>query len=244
MARSARAPAAIGCILAAGTAGLVLRPPRWLTRAAARRFPEILFSADTRAPAVALTLDDGPDASLTPRLLDVLAAHRCRATLFMLGSNALRCRDVVGRAADEGHELGNHLWEDRRSLVLSRAQFERDLLRTHEVLEGRAPVALMRPGGGLIRRDQLAVLERHGYRCVLGSVYPYDAHLPAGRYLAADVARRAAPGSIIILHEGRPDRAPILGLLEILLPRLRRRGFDVTTVSELMAFARLREHDA
>jgi peptidoglycan/xylan/chitin deacetylase (PgdA/CDA1 family) len=153
----------------------------------------------------------------------------------MLGSAAERCREIVRRTAGEGHELGNHLWEDRPSLRLSRAEFASQLLRTHEVLADHAPVSLMRPGSGLIRREQLDALVGHGCRCVLGSVYPYDVQLPAGRYLADDVLRRARPGSILVLHEGRADRSSVLDLLEVVLPGLRARGLEVVTVAELLA---------
>ena len=92
------------------------------------------------------------------------------------------------------------------------------------MLAEHAPVDLMRPGSGLIRRDQRELLRERGYRCALGSVYPFDAHLPAGRWLVADVLRRARPGAILILHEGRPERSPVVGMLHRLLSGLRARS--------------------
>ncbi len=32
-----------------------------------------------------MTFDDGPSATLTPKLLDLLAAHHIKATFFVLG---------------------------------------------------------------------------------------------------------------------------------------------------------------
>jgi peptidoglycan/xylan/chitin deacetylase (PgdA/CDA1 family) len=182
---------------------------------------------------VALTLDDGPHPSVTPAVLDLLAEHRCRATLFMLGGAAQRHPEIVRRAVAEGHELGNHQWEDRPCRRLPLPGFEVDLQRTHEVLAAHAPVHLMRPGSGLIRRDQRAALSARGYRCVLGSVYPFDAHLPQGARLARRVVRRASPGAIVILHEGRPERAGVLEMLAVVLAGLRARGLEATTVSDL-----------
>lgn len=65
---------------------------------------------------LALTYDDGPGPS-TERLLNVLAAHGARATLFCLGRNLrgealggdhARAVAIAARAVREGHELGNH----------------------------------------------------------------------------------------------------------------------------------------
>ena len=122
----------------------------------ARRHPDVLFHVTTGRPAVALTLDDGPDPSVTPEILDVLAAFGARATFFMLGEAALAHGAIVGRAVAEGHEIGNHGWRDRPCRRLALPTFLDDLRRAHAVLSAHAPVSLMRPGSGLIRRDQRA----------------------------------------------------------------------------------------
>ncbi len=46
------------------------------------------LTAPRRPGELALTFDDGPNATWTPRLLDVLARHEVRATFFLLGSRA------------------------------------------------------------------------------------------------------------------------------------------------------------
>jgi peptidoglycan/xylan/chitin deacetylase (PgdA/CDA1 family) len=212
----------------------VSRRGPWPARALARRYPEVVFSVPTARPAVALTLDDGPDPHVTPRVLDVLATAGARATLFMLGEAALGHGAVVARAVAEGHELGNHGWRDRPARGLPLAAFADDLRRTHAVLAEHAPVRLMRPGSGLIRRDQRAALPGLGYRCVLGSAYLWDAQLPQGPRLAAALARLGAPGAIVILHEG-PGRARAPAMLGALLERLAARGLAATTVGDLLS---------
>jgi len=58
--------------------------------------------------AVALTLDDGPGSNLTPAILDILAAHRIKATFFILGRNIAGREDMLRRIAAEGHQIGSH----------------------------------------------------------------------------------------------------------------------------------------
>jgi peptidoglycan/xylan/chitin deacetylase (PgdA/CDA1 family) len=211
---------------------MALRGP---VRAAARRWPDILFRAGAERRAVALTLDDGPDPSVTPAVLDLLAAAGCRATFFALGRAAERHPAIVARLVDEGHELGNHGWQDRPARALAAAEFEADLMSAHEVLAEHAPVSLMRPGSGLIRADQRRALRRRGYCCVLGSVYPLDAHLPQGPALGALVARWARPGDIVVLHEGPRSRVRVVAMLAAALEGLRERGLEATTVGGLLA---------
>src|SRR5438093_5855684 len=61
-------------------------------------------------PYIAMTFDDGPSAKLTPKLLDLLAAHHIKATFFLIGENVAEHPEVVAREAREGHEIANHTW--------------------------------------------------------------------------------------------------------------------------------------
>jgi peptidoglycan-N-acetylglucosamine deacetylase len=61
-------------------------------------------------PCVALTFDDGPDPTVTPRLLSVLEEKQAHATFFVVGFRAEASPDVVIRANGDGNEIGNHTW--------------------------------------------------------------------------------------------------------------------------------------
>jgi len=57
---------------------------------------------------IALTFDDGPDPSATPRLLKILADWNVHATFFLIGNNAQANPDVVRAILAGGHDIGNH----------------------------------------------------------------------------------------------------------------------------------------
>jgi peptidoglycan/xylan/chitin deacetylase (PgdA/CDA1 family) len=196
---------------------------------------DITFFAPTAGNLIALTLDDGPDPTLTPDVLDVLRAHDVRATFFLIGSRAAQAPRLVEEIRRAGHEIGNHLWREERTLSVSDAAFEQALLRTDAVLRTHDAPRLFRPGSGLISRDKTAIAKRHGYRCVLGSVYPFDAQFLSPRWTPRIVRRLLQPGDIVILHEGRPTRRPVLGVLDHVLSDARRRGFRAVTAGELLA---------
>ena len=54
-------------------------------------------------PYIALTFDDGPSSKLTPKLLDLLAAHHVKVTFFLIGQNVAENPDLAARELKEGH---------------------------------------------------------------------------------------------------------------------------------------------
>jgi len=213
---------------------LVVFQPAWIVSILAKRSPEVLYLVDTQEPVVALTIDDGPDPIGTPRILDVLGQHDAHATFFLITSRIPGNEEIVARAVEEGHELANHLTTDGRSILLSPAEFERQLLDAHDVLSRFADVRWFRPGSGWHNAEMLSILHEHGYRCALGSVYPFDPQIPSAWFAARYTLRNVQPGSIIVLHDygGRGERTATA--LATILPELNRRGFRVVTLSELL----------
>lgn len=217
--------------------GLLLTQPRWLSVWMGRRWPGVTFHVQTPAPVVALTIDDGPDPEGTPAVLEALARHGARATFFLVSDRVAGNGDLVRRILGEGHEIANHLTQVRPSICLSAADFERQLLEAHAALSAFGEVRWFRPGSGWFNRRMLAQVARHGYRCALGSVHPYDAQLPFTPWMAWRVARGASPGAVIILHDGPRMGGRTAAALERALPRLRARGLRVETLSVLVEAA-------
>jgi len=217
--------------------GVFLFRPQWIAALLARATPEVLWLGPPEQPLVGLTIDDGPDEVTTPQILDLLRQYDAHATFFFITSRVAGNEDVVARAVQEGHELGNHLNTDDPSVLLDPVEFEGQLLASHRVLSQFAAVQWFRPGSGWYNRQMLSILQRHGYRLVLGSVYPFDAQLRSANFAATYVLWHVRPGAIIVLHDhgGRGMRTAS-GLAQI-LPELERRGLRVVTLSELAAAA-------
>jgi peptidoglycan/xylan/chitin deacetylase (PgdA/CDA1 family) len=211
--------------------------PRRLLRWISRSDPRILYYVDTREKVLALTIDDSPHALVTPAVLDILKKHGSHATFFMLGNQVAGNEALVTRVRAEGHEIGNHLMTRVPPIAFFPSQFERRLLRAERLLGLGSGRKLFRPGSAWHSRAMFRSLDRHGYRCVLGSVYPHDTKVPFARIIEAYILRRVFPGCIVILHEGNLRRMRTARILDYVLPRLRARGYRIVTVSELMAFA-------
>ena len=81
------------------------------------------------------------------------------------------------------------------------------------------------------------VMQRHGYRCALGSVYPFDTTIPSVAWATGYILRNAKPGAIVVLHDGGSRGLRTARILAEVLPELRRRGYRVVSLSELAAGA-------
>jgi peptidoglycan-N-acetylglucosamine deacetylase len=221
-------------LMAAASSGLSCRATvQWQVRRLAKDNPRVLYSVETSTRALALTIDDGPDPVTTPAILDLLERNGAHATFFIITGRVPGNEELLRRMVAEGHEIGNHLTRDEPSIKLAPEEFERQLLDSHELLSEFAAVRWFRPGSGRYNARMLATIERHGYRCALGSNYPFDPHIRWSWFSRRFILSNAQPGSIVILHDWTSKGRRTVKTLSRLLPQLRERGFDIVTLTEL-----------
>src|SRR6266702_8820657 len=85
-------------------------------------------------PYIALTFDDGPSAKLTPKLLDLLAAHHIKATFFLIGEIVAEHPEIVAREVREGHEIANHSWSHPNLAKMSDDGVRGQLRKTEDAI--------------------------------------------------------------------------------------------------------------
>jgi len=221
-------------LIAAG--GFVLAAPPLLVDGLERVSPEVVFSASVDRKVVALTIDDGP-SDQTGEILQALEESGARATFFLIGSRMKRRPDVVWRIVDAGHEIGNHTMEETASILLDPDEFAHQLRETDSLLSGYADPRWFRPGSGWYDRSMLDEARGAGYRIVLASMWPIDSYLPWTPIVAEYVRRQARPGAILVVHDGPGRGARTAATLRRVLPELRRQGYEVTTVGDLLGRA-------
>ncbi len=208
--------------------------PEWLIARLRKKSPAVLYSIETDKKVVALTIDDGPDSCGSPRILDVLKKYDAHATFFLISSHIAGNEEYVERMVAEGHELGNHLTEDKPSISLTNEEFEQELLEADAAITQYAKPKWLRPGSGWYNNEMLATAKKHNYQCALGNVYPYDTQISIYWFAAYYVLGNIKPGSVIILHDYNNRGARTTKALEIILPRLQEQGYKVVTLSELV----------
>lgn len=211
---------------------------RWrepAARVASRMIPtDVLWYVETAAPVFALTFDDGPGPECTPGLLDVLARHRAHATFFLVGERVKRHPDLVAAIAGAGHELGNHLMRDEPSVRLPDPRFRQELAEVNALLTPYGPVRWFRPGSGWFTPRMLRSAAEHDLRAALGTLVAGNRGGPADGRIARDLLAGIRPGSVVVLHEGTPQRRGVVETTDELLVALASRGLSAVTLSELV----------
>ncbi len=208
------------------------------TPAASPAQPQVTYnSVYVDGPYIALTFDDGPHATLTPKLLDLLAAHRMKATLFVVGQNVVEYPDILRRAVREGHEIASHSWSHPNLGKMSDEAVRRELQKTDDAIvaaTGKRPTLMRPPYGSITARQKRWIHEEFGYRIIIWDVDPLDWKRPGPSVVTSRILKETRPGSIILAHDIHP---PTLDAMPATLDQLSRKGFKSVTVSDLLARA-------
>lgn len=193
----------------------------------------VAFNGPRTTKRVAITFDDGPSPTLTPRVLEVLRLHDVHATFFLLGAQVEKYPEVVREIEEAGHDLANHSHSHRSFRSLFPSEIVRELTRTDDAIAAatnRRP-RFVRPPYGRFPESTVALVRDRGGDVVLWSVDAADWADSPPEAIADAVVDAATPGAIILLHD--PEPATVRALPEI-LAGLRRRGLEPVSVAELL----------
>jgi peptidoglycan/xylan/chitin deacetylase (PgdA/CDA1 family) len=170
----------------------------------------------TRLPAeamarneIALTIDDGPDPVVTPKVLDILDRYGARATFFCIGEKAAcypdLCREIVRR----GHAVENHSQRHRHHFSLMGPRgLTRELQTAQDTLTqitGQRPFFFRAPAG--LRNPFLdPVLARLGLKLASWTTRGFDTRTGDARQVKDKLLRGLQAGAILLVHDGNSAR--------------------------------------
>ncbi len=204
----------------------------------------------TRLPAdavarreIALTIDDGPDPEVTPRVLDLLDAAQAKASFFCIGRRARQhpgvCREIVAR----GHRVENHGDSHSNAFsVFGPARMKADIAAAQGTLAditGQAPL-FFRPTAGLRNPFLEPVLAALDLRLAAWTRRPYDTRTGDPQRVLARLTRGLAAGDILLMHDGHSARTPdgqavMLTSLPALLQTLNERALRPVTLQAALS---------
>jgi peptidoglycan/xylan/chitin deacetylase (PgdA/CDA1 family) len=109
----------------------------WAAAVAGDSSPNLATNGKTGTSGgrIALTFDDGPDPSTTPRILATLRRHDIEATFFVVGSQVERHPGLLRRIVEEGHTIGNHSYDHADMSYLTPGQIRLELQRTQKAVD-------------------------------------------------------------------------------------------------------------
>ena len=185
---------------------------------------------------IALTFDDGPDKTFTPKVLDVLNEYDVQATFFLMGENVEKYPEVTKRIASEGHTLGNHSWSHPDLRTLSEENLKQEIEYTSNMLRFITGIetALIRPPYGAISEEALIQLTNMNYYIINWNVDSKDWKEQGIDNILINTLTDTEEGSILLFHDGGGYRGKTVQALPTLIETLQAQGYEFVTVDELL----------
>ena len=183
---------------------------------------------------VALTFDDGPTKTHTPRLLDILKEYGVKCTFFMQGVNVKARPETVKRVYEEGHEIGNHTYDHPNLTKISFDEVDEQLNKTADLVEdacGFRPRLVRPPYGSTTYSLRDHMRDELDMPCIKWSVDARDSFTDSADELVQTCLNETKDGDIILLHDTHDysvDAVPRI------IKGLQEKGFTFVTVSELL----------
>ena len=196
----------------------------------------------TGRKVIALTFDDGPAEPYTAEILDILAKNNAKATFFFLGEQIdLEGPELVKRAADEGHQVCTHSYDN--ALVgggeMSQLSPEQQIdqlthgLQTITDAIGYEPTKYVRLGENPLTDGSIMILASH-IDAEIGWTLDTGDWIAMDQKQIFDVLMSAESGDVIRMHDGGGNQETTVAALKAALPKLAKRGFSFVTIDELI----------
>ena len=191
---------------------------------------------------IALTFDDGPDPTWTPRIAATLVRLGVPATFFVVGQRVARYPDVVAELTRDGFELGNHTFQHVDLSALPGWERQLQVSMTDTAIAGAAGIRarFFRPPYSsepsqmtASQVDALSSTLDPGRLVVLTNYDSEDWERPGVSRIIQKATPNGRRGGVILFHDGGGDRSETVAALERLVPRLEQRGFRIVPLSRL-----------
>lgn len=181
---------------------------------------------------VALSFDDGPNTTITPKMLDLLKKYNIKASFFVEGQYINEeTKNVMKACFDWGCDIENHSWTHQDMTKFSADTIKDEIKRTSDLIEGAVGV---RP-----------TFFRPPYICVNDEMYdcidlPFICGLGCEDWVpevsADERVKRmmdmAGNGAIYLLHDMEGNVAT-LEAVDRIVPMLKEQGYEFVTVPEI-----------
>jgi peptidoglycan/xylan/chitin deacetylase (PgdA/CDA1 family) len=214
------------------TAGLLAGGCTYAALSAQSQIFGRLLIAPRNPNEIALTFDDGPNDTVTERLLDLLADHNVRASFFFIGNYVRQRPQIVRAVASAGHLIGNHTMTHPWLAWQSCDRIRHELADCNAILEDTLGTRIhyFRAPHGARRPAVLHIANKLGLTPVQWNILPKDWKPIGAEAIAARTVRAIARNqqqnraSNIVLHDGGQEglgqpRLPTVEATRLLLEK-------------------------
>lgn len=184
-----------------------------------------LAQTENSVKTVYLTFDDGPSDRVTPKILDVLAEEKVKATFFIIGSQAETRKYLLEREFNEGHTVAVHSYTHKYGEIYSSPEkLLKDIDDCNKVIKsvtGKYSYVYRFPGGSFGLSDELiSAVTSHGMRYVDWNASTRDAEIncatPAQIYKAATSYAANTEHIVLLAHDSTSKSTTAEALKDII----------------------------
>ena len=177
---------------------------------------------------IAFTFDDGPGI-YTKKLVSALKKYDSKATFFSLGRSVARHKDALKYAHANGMEIGTHTYSHKNLKKCSKKTIKDEIRRGKEIVKDTIGVypTLLRPPYGNYNKT---VSRNAGLPMIYWSVDTLDWKHKKTKYVEKSILRQSKGWDIVLLHD--IHKTSVNGFIKA-LPKLKKRNYELVTVSEL-----------
>jgi peptidoglycan/xylan/chitin deacetylase (PgdA/CDA1 family) len=189
---------------------------------------------DRNKNVVSLTFDDGPDAQVTPMILDILKKHQVKAAFFLIGNKAGLNADIITRIDKEGHLIGSHSYTHHFFFDLfSPKRMEKELIKTENIVYSiiGKRLKLFRPPYGVTNPPLAKAVSRMQYQSIGWSLKSNDTVIKDESTLVKNIMETVRGGDIILFHDNKPWN---VRALDKLIQGLLTKGYKISRLDELL----------
>ena len=182
---------------------------------------------------VALTFDDGPNGTATPKILDILEKYNVVATFFDLGTCMENYPNITKREEEIGCEVGSHTYSHQNLNKLSEEEIQDDISNASRIYEKTLghTLYLVRPPYG---NANVIVRRTLKYPLIGWDVDSLDWKTRNKNKILAEINKISNfDGRIILMHSIYNSTAEAV---EELVPQLISKGYQLVTVSEMAKY--------
>ena len=185
---------------------------------------------DPTVKSIAISFDDGPGATTTPQLLQILKEKNVHATFFVLGENTAQHPDIVKQTAEAGHEIGNHTYDHQDLATLSAQSITEEVTKADTEIKkatGKTPT-FVRPPYGSITSVGASVIQQP---IIEWSVDSEDWKTRNPDLILQKIQATVYDGAIILFHDIYPET---IRAVPQVIDYLQEQGYRITTVGDLL----------
>ncbi|MBP1864688.1 peptidoglycan/xylan/chitin deacetylase (PgdA/CDA1 family) [Clostridium tetanomorphum] len=196
---------------------------------------EVYINGYNNEKMVALTFDDGPDYTITPKIGEVLKENNVKGNFFFIGEQVAEKSNIVKKIYEDGNLVLSHSYNHIELNKLSEEEIKKQVtMGEKEIFKviGKRP-KFIRPPYGAIDNKVINILEQNEEKIILWSIDTLDWSQKDERNIVKNIMENLRPGEIVLMHSNE-DKEITLKALPNIIKTIKEKGYKIVTLDKLL----------